>query len=733
MADFHLDIDADGIATVTWDCPNKSMNVLNLPAMEELEAHIDRILTDDTIKGAVITSGKKDFAGGMDLNVISQMKAMAGDSPAQGVFDGIMRFHKMMRRLERANLDPKTHKGGKPIACAMTGTGLGIGYEIPLSCHRIFVADNPKAKIGLPEILVGIFPGAGGTTRITRKMDLMSAASILLEGKLFDPHSAQKRGMVDEVVPSDALLTRAKDWVKSASDADIVKPWDQRGFKLPGGKPYHPAGFMNYVGGAAMIHGRTRGVYPAAKALLSAIYEGVQVPFETALQIEARWFTNVLCNPRSTAMINTLFTSKQALEKGANRPDVAQDMKVKKLGVLGAGFMGAGIAFVSARVGIEVILLDQSDDHAERGKSTIAGILDEGVKRKKVTAEQKEEILNRVHATADYAHLKGCDLVVEAVFEDAVVKAEAVQKAEEHLDKNAIFATNTSTLPITELAHSSRDASRYIGIHFFSPVHKMNLVEIIKGKETGDEAVAKALDFVAQIKKTPIVVNDARFFYANRCILPYVNEGVRMIAEGVAPALIENVAKDMGMPLGPLQLTDEIAIDLAFKIMQATKAGLGDAYPESPSDDIITWLYELGRMGKKSQSGFYSYDERGKRQGLWEGLSEKYPVKEQQPDVSEVRNRLIMAQVLEALRAKDEDVLLDIREGDVAAILGWGFMPWSGGPFSWIDMVGADKVVEICDDLTKTYGERFEAPQSLRDMASQGEDFYNGKIISKAA
>jgi len=725
MADFHYDVDADGIATITWDLPGKSMNVLSLEGTAELDALVDKVLTDDAVKGAVITSGKADFAGGMDLNVIAKMAEMAGDDPARGLFDGIMNFHRITRKIERAGMDAKTNKGGKPIAAALPGTALGIGFEIPLSCHRIFAADNPKAKIGLPEILVGIFPGAGGTTRLTRKLDLMTVSPFLMNGKLSDPTAAKRAGLIDEVVPADELLSAAKDWVKNATDADIVKPWDQKGFKMPGGAPYHPAGFMNYVGASAMILSKTQGVYPAAKAMLSAIYEGAQVPFDTAIRIEARWFTQVLMNPSSSAMIKTLFTNKTALEKGAVRPEGVADMKVKKLGVLGAGMMGAGIAFVSARVGIEVVLMDRDQESCDRGVAGITGILDEGVKRKKVTPEMKDQILSRVTATPDYSALKGCDLIVEAVFEDPGVKAAVTKDAEAQLEPSAIFATNTSTLPITELAKASRDDSRYIGIHFFSPVHKMNLVEIIKGKKTGPEAVAKALDFIRQIKKTPIVVNDERFFYANRCILPYVNEGITMLAEGIEPALIENAAKLMGMPLGPLQLADEVSIDLSVKIVKATQAALGADYKGTQAEDILFKLFDEGRMGRKSKSGFYAYDEKGKRTGIWQGLRQNWPVSDEQPDLITVQHRLIMMQVLEAVRAFEDGVLEDIREGDVGAILGWGFMPWSGGPFSWLDIIGAGKAVEICDGLTEHYGERFTTPKLLHKLASDGESFYS--------
>ncbi|WP_457647946.1 3-hydroxyacyl-CoA dehydrogenase NAD-binding domain-containing protein [Profundibacter sp.] len=724
MSDFSYSVDADGVATITWDTKGKSMNVMSIQAFQDLDGLIDKALADDAVKGVVITSGKEgSFAGGMDLNIIAKMKDDAGENPARGLFDGLMQMHAILRKIERAGMDPKTNKGGKPIAAALPGTALGIGLELPLSCHRIFAADNPKAKIGLPEIQVGIFPGMGGTTRLVRKMGAMAASPLLLQGKLNNPKAAKMAGVIDEVVPADELLAKAKEWVLSAKDADILKPWDAKGYKMPGGAPYHPAGFMTFVGASAMVNGNTWGVYPAAKALLSAVYEGALVPFDTAIKIEARWFTNVMMNPSSSAMIRSLFINKEALEKGANRPDVPPQ-QVKKLGVLGAGMMGAGITLVSAMAGIEVVLIDQDQAAADRGKDYTATYMDKGIARKKATPEKKEAALNLITATTDYAALKGCDLIVEAVFEDPKIKAEVTAKVEAVVGEDCIFATNTSTLPITELAKASKRPEQYIGIHFFSPVEKMLLVEIIKGKKTGDVAVAKALDFVRQIRKTPIVVNDARFFYANRCIIPYINEGIRMVKEGVAPALVENATKLVGMPLGPLQLVDETSIDLGVKIAKATRAAMGDAYPDGAVDEVLFWMADEGRLGRKTKAGFYAYDEKGKRLGLWDGLAAKYPLADAQPDVHEVQHRLLMAQVLEAVRALDEGVLEDIREGDVGAILGWGFAPWSGGPFSWLDMIGESKAVEICDHLTKTYGERFSTPDLLREMADKGESFY---------
>lgn len=727
MTDFTYDMDADGVVTLTWDVVRKSMNVMSTEAFMDLSAMVDRALADPVAKGIIITSAKKDFAGGMDLNVIAAMRA----GGAQAIFDGVMGMHRVLRKIELAGMDPKTKKGGKPIVAALPGTALGIGLELPLACHRIIAADNPKAKIGLPEILVGIFPGGGGTTRLTRKMGAMMAAPFLLEGKLSDPKAAKAAGLIDEVVAPDQLLARAKEWVLSAKDADLVKPWDDKGYKMPGGAPYHPAGFMTFVGANAMVAGKTMGVYPAAKELLGAVYEGALVPFDTAIRIEARHFTSLLMNPSSTAMIRSLFINKEVLEKGANRPKVA-DQTVRKVGIIGAGMMGAGIAYVSANAGIDVVLIDAAQEAADRGKAYSEGLLDKGIQRRKVTAEKKAEVLDRILATTDYAALAGCDLIVEAVFEDPKVKAEVTARVEAVVGEGCIFATNTSTLPISSLAKASARPEQFIGIHFFSPVDKMMLVEIIRGKATGDVAVAKALDYVRQIRKTPIVVNDARFFYANRCIIPYINEGIRMVAEGVEPALVENAAKLVGMPLGPLQLVDETSIDLGVKIAKATRAAMGDAYPDGAVDEVLFWMADQGRMGKKANAGFYTYDAAGKREGLWEGLAARYPLAGDQPDLGTVQHRLLMAQVLEAVRALEEGVLTDIREGDVGAILGWGFAPWSGGPFGWLDIIGAARAVEICDGLAAQHGTRFAPPQMLRDMAAKGQTFYP-QIGAKAA
>ena len=723
MSDFTKTHDADGIATITWDCYERPMNVMSEQGFFDLDVMVDDCLANEKVKGVIITSAKSDFAAGMDLSVIAQTKEKNPENPAQGCFEMVTQIHKILRKIELAGMDFQTKKGGKPFVAVLPGTALGIGLEIPLACHHIIAADNPKAKIGLPEIKVGIFPGAGGTTRLVRKLGAMGASAILLEGKLNNPSKAKAAGIIDAV--SMTPMDDAKAWILAAKDADLVKVWDAKGYKMPGGTPYHPAGFMTFVGASAMVNGNTMGVYPAAKALLSAVYEGALVPFDTALKIETRHFTSVLVNPSSSNMIRSLFINKGALEKGAVRPAGLPDQTTRKVGVVGAGMMGAGIALVSAQAGIEVVLIDQKQESADKGKAYVEAYCDKGIARKKTTVEQKEALLKNITATADYKTLSDCDLIIEAVFEDPSIKATVTKAVEAIIPEDCIFATNTSTLPISDLAKASVRPEQFIGIHFFSPVEKMLLVEIIKGKNTGDRAVAKALDYVRQIRKTPIVVNDARFFYANRCIIPYINEGIRMVKEGVEPALIENAAKLMGMPLGPLQLNDETSIDLGVKIAKATKDAMGEAYDNDEADEVLFWLFDQGRLGRKSAAGFYEYDARGKRVGIWKGLRDQYTKDGANLDLLEVQHRLMFAQTLEAVRALEEGVLMDVREGDVGAILGWGFAPWTGGPLSWFDMLGASYAAARCDDLEASYGPRFKAPDLLLELAEEGDGFYS--------
>ena len=725
MSDFSYSKDEHNIISILWDVKNKSMNTLTFDGIEHFNECINKALADKDARGIIIGSCKKDFSGGMDLNILQSIMSDQPVDFSKQAFSTIMKIHQMLRKLELAGRNKTEKRTSLPVVWAGSGISAGIGTEIALACHYRIAAEIPETKIGLPEVLIGLFPFGGGTTRIMRMLGAMASSSILLEGKMLSASVAKSLGLINETCDSADLIEKAKNWIISATVADTIKPWDTKGFKVPGGGPYHPSGFLTFVGASAMINSKTQGVYPAHKALMSAAYEGLLVPFETALKIETRWAVKLLNTPSTFNMIRSLFINKTALDKGAVRPKNIEPQQVKKVGILGAGMMGSGIAYVSAIAGIEVVLIDATQENADKGKSKVKGILQEGVKRRKTSLEQLDRAINLIEATDSYEKLKGVDLVVEAVFEDPKVKGDVTASAEKYTSDNTIFASNTSTLPISELAKASKNSKNFIGIHFFSPVNKMNLVEIIKGKETNERAICKALDFVKQIRKTPIVVNDARFFYANRCIIPYLNEGVKMVGEGINPSLIDNAARQLGMPVGPLQLIDETSIDLANQIAVATKNALGDKYIASESDKVLDLMVSKGRLGRKSNAGFYEYDEKGKRQNFWKNLSLEWPALDPQPTIAQVKTRLGLIQALEAVRAFEEGVLTDIREGDVGAILGWGCIPWAGGPFGWLDLLGAKKILNVCNEFSNTFGPRFNAPQIIEDMAKTNSKFYD--------
>ena len=724
MSEFSLEIGTDGIAIVKWDLPNKTLNVLTLKGIEELENIVDELLSTKKVKGVVITSGKKDFAAGMDLNVLADLQANTMNQKNEKIFEFIIRVHKLLRKIEHGGMNEKTKKNGIPFVWANPGLSAGIGTEIGLACHHRIVAKGNRSKVGLPEILVGLFPGAGGATRVSRMVGLMASAPILMEGKMFSPKDAKNAGLIDEITSSDDLINDAKNWIINATDEVMIKPWDKKGYKMPGGSPYHPNGFMTFVGASAMISSRTRNVYPAAKYLLSAIYEGALTDFDTALRIEARWFTKILTEKSTSNMIRTLFINKNAIEKGLRRPKKNQENKLENIGVVGAGMMGAGITHSAALNGINVTLIDRDLESVNLGISKISQILETGVKRGKLSGEKKQEILNRINPSTNYSDLCKTDLVIEAVFENPEIKNVVLREISNHTDEKTIIASNTSTLPITDLANSIPNQENFLGIHFFSPVHKMNLVEIIKGKMTSESAIALAFDFVRQIRKTPIIVNDARNFYANRCIIPYINEGMIMVKEGVPAQVIENAALQLGMPLGPLQLIDEVSIELAISIAHQTKKALGNDLEDNGIGDVLSLMEKNKRFGRKVGAGFYEYNERGKRVCLWQDLKTHFPHRKDQPNFSEVKSRLALIQCLEAVRALESKVLVDIREGDLGAILGWGCMPWAGGPFSWMDLKGSQWIAKKCEQLSNKYGTRFQAGDLLQNLAKSNETFY---------
>ncbi|ANT49862.1 3-hydroxyacyl-CoA dehydrogenase NAD-binding domain-containing protein [Mesorhizobium amorphae] len=719
---FTVDTDTDGIALVTWDMPDRSMNVFTEEVMNELDKIIDQVVADAGIKGAVITSGKDSFSGGADLTMLQKMltvfakeKVKDPEKAARLLFDNAGRMTGLFRKLETS---------GKPWVSAINGTCMGGAFELSLACHGRVAADSDKVKMALPEVKVGIFPGAGGTQRVPRLTDQQQALQMLTTGQTLSPQKAKSMGLIHEIAEPKKLVETAKAMIRNGLKA--VQPWDEKGFKLPGGQIYSPAGFNLWPPAIAILRRETYGNYPAAAAILKCVYEGLLVPFDTGLRIEQRYFTEIMQSKEAAAMIRSLFVSLQELNKGARRPAGVPETKFKKIGILGAGFMGAGIAYVTAKAGIPVVLLDRDMESAAKGKAHSESLVSDQVKKGRAKPEEKDKLLSLITPTADYADLAGCDLVVEAVFEDSAVKKAATEQAEAVLKPAAIFASNTSTIPITALAKNSARAKNFIGIHFFSPVDKMMLVEIILGKKTGDKALATAIDFVRAIKKTPIVVNDTRGFYVNRCVLRYMSEAYKMLIEGVPAPMIENAAKAAGMPVGPLALTDETAIDLAQKIMKQTIKDIGEKAVDPKQMALINTMVDThGRFGRKNGKGFHDYPQKPAKKKLWPGIKDLYPqLKPEKVDYEELKQRLLVTIALEAARVMEEGIVTDPREADVGSILAFGFAPFTGGALSYIDGIGAKEFVKIAKGLQKKYGAEFKAPKLLLDMAEKGETFY---------
>ncbi len=723
LSNFKIDVDADGIALVTWDMPDRSMNVLDEKAIAELAAIVEKVAGDAAIKGAVVTSGKDVFCAGADIVMIESMaRRFAETAQKQGEQAAIAMLFAESRKLSQ--LFRRLETCGKPWVAAINGTALGGGLELCLACHHRVAASNDKTRLGLPEVKIGIFPGAGGTQRVPRMMPPADALQFLLKGDQVNVTRAKAMKLIDAVVPAAELVGAAKDWIKGGGKA--VAPWDEQGFRLPGGPVYSKAGMMTFPPANAIYRRETYDNYPGARAIMQVVYEGLQLPMDLALQVESRWFAKVLRTPEAAAMIRSLFVSMQELNKGARRPAAIPPAKPAKVGVIGAGFMGAGIAYVTALAGMDVVLIDRDQEAAEKGKAHSHKLVTDQINKGRAKTADRDTLLARITASADYAALGACDLVIEAVFEDRKVKAEAIAKADAVMSDKAIFASNTSTLPITSLAGEFKDPSRFVGIHFFSPVERMMLVEVIKGKRTGDQALATALDYVRAIRKTPIVVNDSRGFYANRCVLNYVREGHLMLTEGIPAAMIENVGRMAGMPVGPLALNDEVALDLGWKILKATEADLGPQAVDPKQKALLQDMVEKqGRYGRKNGKGFYDYPQSGPKR-LWPGLADmqKRRLDADSIDISELKRRYLAVQSLEAARCVEEGVITDVREADVGSILGWGFAPFTGGTLSWIDMLGTKVFVEMCRALEKKHGARFAAPKLLVEMARKGESFY---------
>ena len=693
--------------------------------IDELDAIVEKVAADAAVKGAVITSGKDTFGGGADLTMLEKQREDHSPTLKQS---RAKRPRTLMAVRARA-AGCRSSIGGSRRAASRgsrrsTAPRSAAASSCALACHHRVAADNPKTRLGLPEIKVGLFPGAGGTQRIPRMMATADALQFLLKGDQIRLDRAKTAKLIDAIVPAADLVKAAKEWIKTSPKSK--QPWDVDGFKLPGGPVWSKMGMMTWPAANALYRKETLDNYPAARALLSCVFEGLQVPFDTALRIESRYFAKIMRSPEAAAMIRSLFVSMQELNKGARRPE-APPSALKKVGVLGAGLMGAGIAYVTAQAGIDVVLIDRDQEAADKGKAYSQKLMEGQIKRGRAKQADADALLARITATPDYDQLKGVDLVIEAVFEDRKVKAEATAKAQAVIGDKVVFGSNTSTLPITSLAAGSKDPKNFIGVHFFSPVDKMMLVEIIMGEKTADPALAVALDYVRAIRKTPIVVNDSRGFYTSRVVGTYIREGHLMLTEGVPAAMIENVGRMAGMPVGPLSLNDEVAVDLAWKILKATEADLGAAAIDARQKALLEEMVEKrGRFGRKNGKGFYDYPASGPKR-LWPGLADLQPAKLDPDtiDVGELKQRLLAIQALETARCFEENVLTDVREADVGSILGFGYAPFSGGTLSYIDMMGTKKFVELCQRLEKKYGARFAPNKLLIDMAAKGESFYS--------
>ncbi len=723
LKNFRFETDADGVALATWDMPGRSMNVITEGVMDDLAQIVQIVSEDAAIKGCVIASGKDNFSGGADLTMLQglgrayeELRATAGEEAAMvRFFEESRRLSLLFRRLETC---------GKPFAAAISGICLGGAFELALACHHRVVSDDPRTRVGLPEIKVGLFPGGGGTQRVARLMQTGDALQMLFKGEQIRPQMAKGMGLVHAVAPKDEIVAQAKAWILGGGSA--VAPWDVPKFKAPSGKVYSPAGMMIWPPANAIYRRETHDNYPAAKAILASVYEGLQLPMDLALKVESRYFAMILRTKEAQAMIRTLFISMGELNKGARRPKDVPPTALKRVGVVGAGFMGAGVAYVTANAGLDVVLIDQSIEAAEKGKAYAHKLVTDQINKGRAKTADREALLARITTSADYADLRDCELVIEAVFEDPKVKAEVIRQVEAAIGPDAIFASNTSTLPISGLAEASARPEQFVGIHFFSPVEKMMLVEIIRGRATGDRAVATALDYVRAVKKTPIVVNDSRGFFANRCVTAYLLEGHKMLLEGVPPAMIESAGRQAGMPVGPLSLNDEVALDLGLKIARATEAQLGpDAVDPGQKQLLVELVENQGRLGRKNRKGFYDYPESAPKR-LWPGLKDLQPthLDPDAVDFAELKHRLLVVQALEAARTVGEGVVVDPREADVGSILGFGFAPFTGGALSYIDFMGAQTFVALAQSLEAKHGARFSVPENVLTMARDGGTFY---------
>lgn len=702
--DFRVDFDAEsGIATL-WMQMQGRVNKVNPAFGAGFEPALEEALALDGLEGIIVASGHKDFCVGADLEFVYQTR------DAAGFIEQVAALHRVLRRLETC---------GKPVVAALTGSALGGGYEIALACHHRIALDDPRVQLGLPEVSLGVIPGGGGTQRLPRMVGVQAALEMMAQGQIVRPDKALSKGFVDATAPdTEALMQMARDWI--AANPEAQQPWDAPKFRYPGGHPHGAQGAQVFFGGAAMLQKKTAGVFEAPKAVVEVVYEGTMLDFESALMVEARAFTALVVGDQAKDMIRTFWFHKNAVEKQADLPQIA-DARIGRIGILGAGMMGAGIAVVSARRGYEVVLRDIKQEALD---AAIAHVDKEIGKLRHLDADGKGEVRSRISATLEVAELKGCDLIIEAVFENIELKHRVTREVEALLGEDAIFASNTSALPITDLAEASVRPENFVGLHFFSPVEKMPLLEIIAGEKTSDETLARALNYARAIKKTAIVVGDGYGFFTSRFFSAYIVEGAQLVAEGYPAILVERAAKAQGMVVPPLKVFDEVTLSLAAHASEMAKRYVDT--PESDGMRLVEKLVELGRTGKAAGAGFYDYSSQPRR--LWSGLGElatgTVEVEDVHATVAELGERLMLVQALEAARCMENGVLRHARDAEIGAIFGVGFAPNTGGPLAWMDRMGIGNVLAALDALAETHGPRYAPPQILRDMAAKGETWF---------
>ena len=709
MTSVHYEKDSNKIVHLILDKPNSSVNLMDAEYTESMSAAAERLKSDDFI-GIILRSAKSTFFAGGDLGILRNVsKENAGEfyNLAETIKSGL-------RTIETC---------GKPVVACINGTALGGGWEIALACHHR-IALNKGVQLGLPEVTLGLLPGSGGITRMVRLLGLQEAMPYLIQGKQFDAQKGLKAGLIQQLAATEEeMLEKAVAWIKMNPTSS--QPWDQKDYRMPGGTPSHPKLAQVLPITPAILKRETKGVLPAPEHILSTMVEGAQVDFDTASRIETRQLVHLASGQITKNIIGTFWFQLNEIKAGVGRPQGIKQRKFSKVGILGAGMMGAGIAYACAIRGIEVVLKDTRIELAEKGKSYSVKLLEQKVSRGRLTEEAKAHTLALIQPTNDVADLQGCDLIIEAVFEDRDLKAEVSREAEAQLDENALFASNTSTLPITSLATATKRQKNFIGIHFFSPVDKMPLVEIITGEKTSEKTLAEAYDFVQQIAKTPIVVKDIRGFFTSRVFCTFTKEGIAMLGEGISPASIENGAFLSGFPVGPLAITDEVTLTLIDKIRKQEIKDLqaeGLPVPEHPANDIIEQMLEMDRAGRSTGGGFYDYPESG-RKYLSPQLKDMFYREEAQIPLQDIKDRLLFIQAVETVRCLEEGVLSSVRDANIGSIMGIGYPAWTGGVLQFINQYGVAEFVTRADVLAEKYGDHFTPPKSLIEMAEKGKVF----------